>query len=160
AGVAGAELAAVDEQRRRASELELLTLLAIAQNGIRGVLAFEVARKLFEIESGLARQPIAVRPFETSILIFEQQLVHLPKLALLAGSHGRARSGLRVRMDAEGEMLENQAHVVRMLFEQIVDHGARGGTRGTLEVRPLHDGDRRLGGAFGGRIGHSGSLSL
>jgi hypothetical protein len=77
------------------------------------------------------------------LLILEEQTVHLPEFALLAGRFGRLGSGLGVRMDTgEWKMAKDETELVSDLPPQLLKHRVGAAAMGTLEVTVLDQGHR------------------
>ncbi len=81
-------------------------------------------------------------------LVFEQQVVHLPELALSAGRFGGLRGvhGMRMRR-LDREVAEDEADATAEPLEHELDRGRGLFAGGALEVAVLDDGDGRMLGA-------------
>ena len=81
-------------------------------------------------------------------LVFEQQVVHLPELALSAGRLGGLRGVHCMRMRRlDREVAEDEADAAAEPLEHELDRGRGLFAGGALEVAVLDDGDGRVLGA-------------
>src|ERR1043166_2624538 len=137
--------AAVDEERRRAVHPADHSAPKVVPD-LRGpAMGVEVAAEPVEIEPGTAGIALEVGPRET-VLVLEDQVVHLPELSLrgarFGGFGGELCVGMQVR---EREVPESHPHqVARQLLELLEDRVGHAAV-GALEVPVLDQGHRRSG---------------
>ena len=99
--------------------------------------------------SGRRRDPAPPRTGEVArrelVLVAEQQVVHLPELALGGGGLGRLGGHLGARVDVvERQVAPDVAHVVAVGRQQLADHLLGLTAVGALEVAVLEQRHRRV----------------
>jgi hypothetical protein len=88
----------------------------------------------------------------TELTLFsEQQIVHLPELALLLGAQRSLRRFRGVGVYAEGKLTKDDAHLIGVLVFDPIECANELATVRTLEVRELDQGNWRVGGAGAGK---------
>jgi hypothetical protein len=83
------------------------------------------------------------------LLVLEEDVMHLPELALLAGGQRGLGADLGVLVHRQREVLEDDADVlgVGRVLDDLVQHVGELGAERALEVGELDDRDQRLVGA-------------
>ncbi len=135
---------AVDGVRRRPVDAELGAFGDVAVDRLLGLLAVHVFLKASDVETHLLRIGDEVVLLH-ALLVGEEQVVHLPELALRLRRHRRPMCDLRVRMDDQREVLElhRRLHAIDALRLQLAERLRELRAVGTLEVGIQNDLHRR-----------------
>ena len=141
---AGDELA-VDEERGRSLGADLLRVGVVLRDQRSDFGRLLVFLPLGEIEPDLLC-PLLVLRFRQLGLVREHQRVHLPELLvpLLRGRHRCLRRWHRVRVEAERLVAPDQADVVLVGVEDLLQRRLDPSAVRALEVGPFDDGHLRL----------------
>ena len=129
------ELAPVHVDRRRALELEVVLELVVLREPVLRGGRLHVRLALGHVELEDLRVPLEVRLLEV-VLPLEEQVLHLPELALLARRPCGARGRLGVHVHRQHDELVDEADLVRVRGERLRRPSARPrGSAGTRSPR-------------------------
>src|SRR5690606_38875316 len=134
------ELAAVDQEARRAGDTKRFALGHVVIDGLGVLAAVERGPELRHVQAELLSVLLEVRTLNR-LLVGEEQVVVLPELALLVCRQRGLTSEGSVLVEVERELRERDADVVRIGLEDLVDRRVDLGTEGALEVAELDDRD-------------------
>ena len=95
-----------------------------------------------------------------SLLVGEDQFLHLPEFTLPMGGFGGGRRARRLRMEAERQVLEDHPHLVAISVPNLLQRRLDAGAEGTLEIHEFHQGDFGVGLATHGRTVHGDGVAL
>ena len=82
------------------------------------------------------------------LLVGEEALLHLPELALRVGTERSFGRNLRILVEGQRLVLEDQAHLAFVEFLDLFEGRANLRAEGTLEVRVLDNRHQGVGGAM------------
>src|SRR5207245_9060988 len=138
-----AELAAIEEHRgcRLHAGGDAFFLVPV-DDGVEPP-RISLAQHGVAVESELPRERLQLGVAEL-LLVREQQIAHLPELALLSRVLGAGRRDGRARMSGKREVLEAEAHLAGERAHRLAQRLRRRGAVRTLVVGVLDDGDGRL----------------
>jgi hypothetical protein len=133
----------VDEEGGGAGDAaQLRAIDVLCDTSGAGVLT-QRGREAVEVEAellGVADEVVEAK----SVLMVEQEVVHLPERALVAGRLRALGGELGVRVDVGERQVPPDVHDVAELAEELTDDRLRLAAEGALEIALLDDGDRRV----------------
>src|SRR5438067_8891734 len=146
---------AVDEEGGRAAHAGRLAVLLVRAHHRCLFAAVEALVELALVEADVLGERLEI--FDRQLLLVAEHLVvHLPELALVLGASRRLRRLLRVGMEGEREVAEDQPHLAVIVLHQLLDGGKDAAAERALEVAELDDGHggvvRAARGALGGDL--------
>ena len=143
---------AVDEERRRAVGAHLGSVAGLGRDGGGDLRRLLVLAPASDVEPDLLR-PLLVLGVRQLGLVLEEQLMHLPELALLVRRHRRLGRGQRVGVEGERLVAPDELHVAFVRLEDLLDGRLGAPAEGALEVGELDDGHLGLLRPDPGRVG-------
>src|SRR5690606_37565263 len=132
-GLRTGDEATVDEEGRGAASAHPVGVGGVAVDVVAVLARVERGPELLHVEADLLGPLLVVLTGELP-LVGEELVVHLPELALLVGRHRRLGRGLGVAVEAQRQVPEDEAHVVAVGLQDLVDGRVDARAVGALEV--------------------------
>lgn len=133
----------IDEEGRRPGHTEFLSLTHVFVDPLLDVLRRGVPLELIQIEPEFLRVAFEGLGREIS-LAREDLVVHFPELALPMSGFGRRVGSGRLRMNREGQVLEDEPNLASVRFVDLGERGSDAVAKWALEIGPFDDRDQSV----------------
>ena len=144
---------AVDEEGGRPGGAGLRPGQDVGVDRALALFGVERGREALAVETQLGRLLLEPLPPERRDVVGVEPIVHRPELPLRPGGAGRDRRRPGLLVKRQRHVAPDEPDLVRVLLPQARQRLLDARAERTLEVGPLDDGDRRVGGAARRRAG-------